>query len=68
MVAQVLCRIPININMAYRAKHDESNLDSNLLIDTLLFLFNLLFKLLDRCSIRRGTVGLEDLDIPVGAS
>ena len=44
--------------------HDESNLDTNLLVDALLLLLDLLFELLDRCSIRRGTVGLEDLDIP----
>jgi hypothetical protein len=50
--------------MTYCFRHDGSNLDSNLLIDALLFLLDLLFELLDRCSVRRGTVGLEDLDIP----
>jgi hypothetical protein len=41
-----------------------SNLDSNLLIHTLLLLLDLLLQLLNRCSVGRGTVGLEDLDIP----
>lgn len=50
--------------MVYCDGRDESNLDSDLLVDTLLLLLDLLLKLLDRCSIRRGTVGLEDLDIP----
>jgi hypothetical protein len=40
------------------------NLDADLLIDTLLLLLDLLLELLDRCTIRRSTVGLENLDIP----
>jgi hypothetical protein len=50
--------------MRYCLAHDESNLDTDLLIDTLLLLLDLLFELLDRCSVRRGTVGLKNLDIP----
>jgi len=50
--------------MEYCLAHDESNLDTDLLVDTLLLLLDLLLELLDRCSIRRGTVGLENLDIP----
>jgi hypothetical protein len=40
------------------------NLDADLLIDTLLLLLDLLLELLDRCTIRRGTVRLENLNIP----
>lgn len=47
----------------YLLDNEQSNLDSNLLVHTLLLLLNLFLKLLDRCSVGRGTVGLEDLDI-----
>jgi hypothetical protein len=39
-------------------------LDTDLLVDTLLFLLDLLLQLLDSGSIRRGSVCLEDLYIP----
>jgi hypothetical protein len=41
-------------------------LDANLLIYALVLLLNLLFKLLDGGSVRRGAVSLEDLDISEG--
>lgn len=42
----------------------QPNLDADLLIDTLLLLLDLLLELLDRCTVRRGAVGLENLNIP----
>lgn len=42
-----------------------SNLDSDLLIYTLLLLLDLFLKLLESCPVRCRTVSLEDLDVPV---
>ena len=39
-------------------------LNSNLVIDTLLFVFYLLLNSLQRCRIRCCSIGLEDLDVP----
>lgn len=41
-------------------------LDTNLLIYALLLLLDLFLELLYRGTVRRGAVGLEDLDIPSG--
>jgi hypothetical protein len=41
-----------------------TNLYAYLLIDTLLLLLDLLFQLLQRCTIRRGAIGLENLYVP----
>lgn len=38
--------------------------DTNLLVHALLPLFYLLLQLLDGGTVRRGTVGLENLDVP----
>lgn len=42
----------------------ESYFDTNLLIYALLFLLDLFLELLDRCTVWRGAICLQNLDIP----
>lgn len=59
-------RIPARMSFRCRdgIRADATYLDANLFVNALLFLFNLFLKFLYRGTVRRGAIGLEDLDIP----
>lgn len=54
----------LDIRQAGISEGAGSYFDPDLLIYTLLFVLDLFLELLERCTVGRGAIGLQNLDIP----
>jgi hypothetical protein len=61
------CRIPGDMSSCILWKGLHPHLDTNLLVDTCLLVFNILLELLQGCRVGSRPVGLEYCDVTAGA-